>query len=156
MEVLIISAVAKNGVIGKDNTLPWHYPEDFKRFKTLTSGHAVVMGRKTYESLGRPLPKRLNIVLSRREDLEIEGCVVACSLEEAKKICAEKNEEQMWIIGGSGIYAEGLKIADVLELTEVHKEFDGDVYFPSWDTMLWKEVFREKHEEYDFVRYERA
>lgn len=155
MEILIISAVAKNGIIGKNNTLPWHYPEDFKRFKTLTSGHAVVMGRKTYESLGRPLPKRLNIVLSRREGLVIEGCTVASSLEEARDICLSSDEEKMWIIGGSGVYAEGLNVADFLELTEVHASFDGDTYFPTWDKSLWNEVFREKHDEYDFVKYKR-
>ena len=155
MQILIISAIAKNRVIGKNNDLPWHYPEDFKRFKTLTSGHAVVMGRKTYESLGRPLPKRINIVLSRNKDLKIEGCQTAQSLEQAKEICKQNNEQQMWIIGGSTVYKEGLKIADTLELTELYKAFDGDTFFPEFDKNDWQETNREKHEEYDFVTYKK-
>lgn len=155
MEIIIIAAVADNGVIGKDNKLPWHYKEDFKHFKELTSGYAVVMGRKTYDSIGKPLPNRINIVISRNKALKISGCSVVHSLQDAINHCKEDGIKKMFIIGGSSLFAEGLPLADTLELTRIHKAVDGDTYFPQWKKTDWKEVHREDHAEFSFVKYER-
>lgn len=155
MQVIIIAAVAENNVIGKDNKIPWHYKEDFQHFKALTSSHVVVMGRKTYESIGKPLPNRTNIVVSRNKELQIHGCIIAASLAEAIHTAKQNNAQKCFIIGGSSLYAEALPIADQLELTYVHKAVDGDTYFPTWDKNEWKETQRQDFQEFSFVTYTR-
>lgn len=155
MHIIIIAAVAENNVIGKDNKIPWHYKEDFQHFKALTSGHIVVMGRKTYESIGKPLPNRTNIVVSRNKELQILGCAVAESLTKAIHTAKKNNAQKCFIIGGSSLYAEALLIADQLELTHVHKVVDGDTYFPTWNKDEWKETERQDFQEFSFVTYTR-
>ena len=136
----IIVAVAENGVIGDRNALLWHISEDLKHFKALTSGHPVVMGRKTYESLGRPLPNRTNVVISRQE-LEIPGCRVVHSLDEA--LALFPGDEEVFIIGGAQIYAEALPRADRFYLTRVFHDYEGDTRFPEWDEAQWRLVSSE-------------
>lgn len=138
--ISIIVAVASNGVIGDKNTLLWHIREDLQRFKALTTGHPVVMGRKTYESLGRPLPNRRNIVISRQE-IAIAGCEVVHSLTEALALFAA--EEEVFIIGGAQIYAEALPLADRFYLTRVEHPYEGDTRFPEWDSAQWRLVASE-------------
>mgnify|MGYP001140851149 FL=1 len=135
--VSIIVAVAENGVIGDKNALLWHISEDLKYFKSVTSGHPVVMGRKTYESLGRPLPNRTNVVVTRQE-MEIPGCRVAHSLEEA--VALFPAEEEVFVIGGAQIYGEALSAADRFYLTRVHRAYEGDTRFPKWDAAEWRLV----------------
>ena len=141
--ISIIVAVAKNGVIGDKNSLLWHISEDLRFFKRTTSGHPVIMGRKTYESLGRPLPNRENVVVSRTAD-SIEGCTVARSLKEA--VAMFPAEEEVFIIGGAQIYALALDIADRFYLTRVEHEYEGDTSFPAWDESAWRLLSREEHE----------
>ena len=136
----LIVAVAQNGVIGDRNALLWHISEDLKHFKALTSGHPVVMGRKTYESLGRPLPNRTNVVISRQE-LEIPGCRVVHSLDEA--LALFPGDEEVFIIGGAQIYAEALPRADRFYLTRVFHAYEGDTRFPEWDEAQWRLVSSE-------------
>lgn len=141
--VSIIVAVAKNGVIGDKNSLLWHISEDLRFFKQTTSGHPVIMGRKTYESLGRPLPNRTNVVISRTATA-IEGCTVAHSLEEA--VAMFPHDEEIFIIGGAQIYALALDIADRIYITRVEHEYEGDTSFPTWDESQWHLVQSERHE----------
>ena len=157
--ISIIVAVAQNGVIGDKNALLWHISEDMRFFKRTTSGHPVIMGRKTFESIGRPLPKRTNVVITRG-DATFEGCEVAHSIEEA--IAMFSAEEEVFIIGGAQIYKQALPLADKLYLTIVHRSYEGDTSFPEIDYSEWQEVAREefsKGEEYDgaftFVDLER-
>ena len=125
----IIAATSKNNALGKDNQLVWHLPDDFKRFKTLTSGHHIIMGRKTFESFPRPLPNRTHIIITRQADYQVpEGCIVALGLQEAIAICP-KNEE-VFIIGGGEIYKQSIAIADKVELTRVHTTIEADTFFP--------------------------
>jgi len=154
--ITLIAAVAANGVIGVGNALPWHLPEDLKHFKALTLGHPIIMGRKTWESLGRPLPGRANIVVTRSPDFSAPGCTVAHSLEQAFAACA--NAEKLFIIGGAEIYRQALPYARCLELTEIHADIGGDISFPVLDPADWREVAREQHHaeagfDYDFVTY---
>ena len=147
--ISIIVAVAENGVIGDKNTLLWNIKEDMRRFRTTTTGHPVVMGRKTFESIGRPLPKRTNVVITRG-DSEFEGCLVAHSIEEAVKMFSP--DEEVFIIGGAQIYKQALPLADKLYLTIVHRNYEGDTSFPEIDYSEWQEVAREEFEhgeEYD-------
>ena len=141
--ISIIVAVAKNGVIGDKNTLLWHLREDMIHFRTTTSGHPVVMGRKTYDSIGRPLPKRTNVVITRDTNLAIEGCTVVHSLEEA--VAMFDKSEEVFIIGGAQIYAQALAIADRIYLTVIDKEYEGDTSFPEIDYSAWKEISREEY-----------
>ena len=141
--ISIIVAVAKNGVIGDKNSLLWHITEDMRFFRQTTSGHPVIMGRKTYESLGRPLPNRTNVVISRTID-QIEGCTVVRSLEEAIKMFP--SEEEVFIIGGAQIYALALAIADRFYLTRVECEYEGDTSFPAWDEQQWRLTSRQAFE----------
>ena len=136
----IIVAVAENGVIGDKNSLLWHISEDLRYFKRITSGHPVVMGRKTYESLGRPLPNRTNVVITR-SDIQIDGCTVVHSIEEAVGMFPAG--EEIFIIGGAQIYAQALPIADRFYLTRVHRAYEGDTHFPEWDESQWRQVSRE-------------
>lgn len=141
--ITIIVAVAENGVIGDKNALLWHIREDMVRFRTITSGHPVIMGRKTYESIGRPLPKRTNVVITR-SDLQIEGCRVVHSLDEAFEMF--EPSEEVFVIGGAQIYEQALPKADRILLTIVHRPYEGDTSFPTIDPSVWKECSRERFE----------
>ncbi|MFI3282428.1 MAG: dihydrofolate reductase [Rikenellaceae bacterium] len=147
----IIVAIAQNGVIGGDNQLLWHISEDLKNFKRITSGHPVIMGRKTYESLGRALPNRTNIVISRQRDLTIEGCTVVHSLGEALGLFTA--EQDVFIIGGAEVYREGLEIAHKLYITRVHHDYEGDTLFPEYNTADWELIHSEPHERGDKYEY---
>jgi dihydrofolate reductase len=159
--VALIVAVAKNGVIGAGNRLPWHLPDDLKHFRALTFGHTVVMGRKTWESLGKPLSGRQNIVVSHQPGLRIDGASVAHSLDEA--LAMASLPEPVFVIGGEALFRSALPGAAVIYMTELDRDFDGDARFPSFDREAWREVSRETREAagdggfaYHFVRYERA
>lgn len=160
MTVTIIAALSRNRVIGRGNRLPWHISDDLKRFKKLTLGHAVIMGRRTYESIGRPLPGRDNVVVTRSPDFSAPGCRVVHTFEAA--LAAVSGAGEVFVIGGAQIYASALPLADRLQLTEVDAEIDGDAYFPDFDRSSWRETTRESHStqdplalSYDFVAYER-
>ena len=141
----IIAAASENNALGKDNQLVWHLPDDFKRFKTLTSGHYIIMGRKTFESFPKPLPNRTHIVITRQANYQVpEECIVVSGLQEAIAICP-KNEE-VFIIGGGEIYKQSMAIADKVELTRVHTTVEADTFFPEIDTTQWKLVFEEQHQ----------
>jgi dihydrofolate reductase len=142
--ISIIVAVAEGGVIGGGGDLLWHISEDLRRFKQITSGHTVIMGRKTYDSIGRPLPKRRNIVITRNGEWSAEGCERADSLEQAVAMCA--GEEEVFIIGGGEIYRQSMALADKLYLTQVNKPYEGDTYFPEIRPEEWQEVSRESFE----------
>ncbi len=142
--VVIIVAMAKNRVIGKDNKLPWHLSEDLRRFKALTMGHPIVMGRKTFESIGRPLPGRRNIVVSRNPKLSIDGAEIAASLEDAIGRCA--GAQAVFVIGGEQIYRQALPLTDRIELTEVDCLPEGDALFPPLDDSEWRALRAEPHE----------
>ena len=148
--VSIIVAVAENGVIGDRNSLLWHISEDLRNFKRVTSGHPVIMGRKTFESLGRPLPNRKNVVITR-QDIEIEGCEVVHSLEEALGVFSV--EEEVFVIGGAQIYREALPIADRFYLTRVHHKYEGDTSFPEWDASEWRVIESESFERGEKYEY---
>ncbi|MBR5133755.1 MAG: dihydrofolate reductase [Alistipes sp.] len=149
--VSIIVAVAQNGTIGDKNSLLWHIKEDMRFFRTTTSGHAVIMGRKTFESLGsKPLPKRQNIVITR-QDVEFEGALTAHSLEEA--IAMAEGDEEVFIIGGAQIYAQALECADRLYLTLVERDYEGDTSFPEIDYRYWQLVAEERHERGEEYEY---
>lgn len=156
----IIAAIGQNNALGKDNQLIWHLPADLKRFKKVTTGHHVIMGRKTFESLGNPLPNRTTIIISRDKNYHADGCITVNSLTEAIK--AAQNDDNPYILGGAEIYKQSMDIADVLDLTFVHQAFEADVYFPKIDKNIWKETFRENHFkdvrnkfDFSFVKYER-
>lgn len=138
--ISIIVAVAENGVIGDKNALLWHISEDLKHFKALTTGHPVVMGRRTFESLGRPLPNRRNVVITRQE-VEFPGCETVHSLAEALALFSE--EEEVFVIGGAQIYAEALPLADCFYLTRVMHAYEGDTRFPAWNESEWRLVASE-------------
>lgn len=141
--ITVIAAVAENNALGKENQLLWHLPDDFKRFKTITSGHYIIMGRKTFESFPKPLPNRTHVIISRQSNYHPEGCLVVNSLEKALEACP-KNEE-VFIIGGGEIYRQSIEFADKLDLTRVHHPFEADTYFPEIDFTKWKLVFEEFH-----------
>ena len=145
MSISIIVATAEDHAIGKDNQLLWHLPADLKHFKNLTSGHPILMGRKTYDSIGRPLPKRSNIVISRNPDLEIEGCLVFSSIEKGLEEAKTINED-VFIIGGAELYKMALPLTDKIYLTLVHEKFEADTFFPEIKEDEWLEESREKHE----------
>ena len=149
--VSIIVAVAQNGTIGDKNALLWHIKEDMRFFRTTTSGHAVIMGRKTFESLGsKPLPKRTNIVITR-QDVEFEGALTAHSLQEA--IAMAEGDEEIFIIGGAQIYAQALECADRLYLTLVERDYEGDTSFPEIDYRYWQLVAEQRHERGEEYEY---
>lgn len=156
----LIAAIASNGVIGRDGGMPWRLPEDLKHFKRLTVGHPVIMGRRTWESLGRKaLPERENIVVTRSKGFEAPGAAVANSLEAALALCA--GEALAFVIGGGELYKAALPLAAGLVLTEIHKAYEGDARFPQYDRSRWRETQREGHAaadgtKFDFVRYEPA
>lgn len=152
--ITLIAAAAENNALGKDNDLLWHLPNDFKRFKEITSGHHIIMGRKTFESFPKPLPNRTHIIITRQKEYLVENCIVVHSLEEAIAI-APKNEE-VFIIGGAQIYEQSIPLADKIDLTRVHTSLDADAFFPEFDTSEWNLVFSEKNfkdekHQYDFT-----
>ena len=158
--ITIIAAVAKHHALGKDNQLIWHLPADLKRFKQTTLNHHIIMGRKTFESLGRPLPNRISVIITRNKNFTAEGCIVVNSLEEALKVA--ENDATPFIIGGAEIYKQAMLIADKLDLTFVHHEFEADAFFPEIDKTVWKETSREdcsadekNSYNYSFVTFER-
>lgn len=163
--ITLIAAVAQNRALGKNNQLLWHLPNDLQFFKRTTLNHPIVMGRKTYDSIGRALPKRLNIVISRQADLTIAGCTVVRTLEEAIQLASEPAHQpgnttpEVFIIGGAQIYAAALPLANRMVLTEVKRDFEADVFFPEWNKTEWLEVAREANRDtetglaYDFVDY---
>lgn len=146
MKISLIAAASENDVIGRDNDLPWRLPDEFRYFKRTTEGHHVIMGRRTWESRGTPLPKRVNLVVSSRPDFTAPGATVVRSLAEALELARAAGEREAFVIGGTALYAEALPIADTLYLTRVHAEFEGDAYFPKFDPDAWVEVSRERHE----------
>lgn len=160
MMLTIIAAIANNNALGKDNQLIWHLPADLKRFKKLTTGHHIIMGRKTFESIGKPLPNRTTIIITRNKNYTQEGCLVANSLEQAIKMV--KKDDSPYIIGGAQIYKKAIKIADKLDITFVNHDFDADVFFPEIDLNVWKEVSKESFEpdkknkyKYSFVSFKK-
>ena len=158
MKVSIIAAVARNGVIGSENRLPWHIPDDFKWFRKQTAGHALIMGRSTFESIGKLLPERANIILSRRDDFAVPGAEVFPSFEGALEHLREKGEEEAFVIGGAQVYRESLPFADRLYLTLIHNDYPGDARFPPIPEGDFHTVFEENHAgepPYSFVIMER-
>jgi dihydrofolate reductase len=160
MTVSIIVAIAKNNAIGKDNKLLWYLPNDLKHFKDVTTGHTVIMGRKTYDSVGKPLPKRRNIIITRQA-ISIEGCEVVNSLETALALC--KDEDEVFIVGGAEIYRQSIPLTNRIYLTVIDQEFDGDSFFPELDPAEWEEKERENFEpdeknklRYSFITLERG
>jgi dihydrofolate reductase len=158
--IAIIAAMARNRTIGVNNRLPWRCPEDLRRFKSLTMGHHMIMGRKTFDSIGTPLPGRITVVVTRDLDLNIEGCLVARSLPEA--IIACKDDSDVFIVGGADIYAQALVLADTLYITEIQQDIEGDAHFPEFDRYAWLETSREELFQktpqplsYHFVTYSR-
>ena len=147
----MIAAVAENNALGKDNELVWHLPNDFKRFKALTSGHHIIMGRKTFESFPKPLPNRKHIIITRQKKYQAEGCIIVESIEEAINICPK--DENSFIIGGGEIYTLGLPYTDKIEITRVHESFEADTYFPEINNKEWKIVcseFNKKDEKHKY------
>lgn len=165
MKVSLIAAVAQNKVIGRNNDLPWHLPDDMKFFMETTRGHHVILGRKNYESLPlryRPLPDRTSIVVTRQQNFKAAGCLVVNSIEAALKIAKDNGEGEAMVIGGSDIYSLSLPYSNRLYITEVHASPEGDVYFPDFNKDEWKEVSRVHHDadprhafSFDFVVYNR-
>jgi dihydrofolate reductase len=166
MKLSLIVARAANGCIGRDNKLPWYLPEDLKYFKRVTFGKPVIMGRKTWESLKGPLPGRANIVISRQPGYQADGARVVSSLEEARTLAESialiDGVDETVVIGGAQIYAEALAQADILYITEVHAEVEGDTFFPDYDRSAWREAGREDFRaegpnpyDYSFVIYQR-
>jgi dihydrofolate reductase len=158
--ITIIAAIAENNALGKDNQLIWHLPADLKRFKQVTLNHHIIMGRKTFESLGKPLPNRTSIIITRNKSYTAEGCIVVNSLDEALK--AAESDINPYILGGAEIYKQAIKIADKLDLTFIHHTFEADAFFPKIDTTIWKETSRqyfkadEKNKyDYSFVTFSR-
>ena len=168
MKISLIAAVAQNGVIGRNNDLPWHLPDDFAFFKRKTSHHAIIMGRKSLEALGKPLPNRTSLIITRNPDFKADGVTIIHTLDEA--IAEARNvdrehyqSDEIFVIGGAEIYALALPIAATLYLTEIHQVYDGDAYFPLFDKSEWQEVSRRPHPtderhaaSFDFVEYERV
>jgi len=140
---ILIAATSQNNALGKDNKIIWHLPDDFKRFKELTSGHHIIMGRKTFESFPKPLPNRTHVVITRQKNYNPEGCIVVNSIEEAFEICP-KNED-VFLIGGAEIYKLGLPFTDKIELTYINETFEADAFFPEIDFSEWKLTNEEFH-----------
>lgn len=158
MEIALIAAMAANRVIGRDNQLPWHLPEDLQHFKRLTLGHHLIMGRKTFDSIGRPLPGRTTVIVTRQADyVSPPGCLVANSLEQAFDLC--KAEERVFVVGGADIYRQALAAAGIMYLTEVNVTVEGDAYFPEFSLEEWQVVERDEKQnetlQYAFVNYRR-
>ena len=151
MRISLLVAASENNVIGKDNKLIWHISHDLKRFKMLTMGHHIIMGRKTHESIGKALPGRINVVITRNKNYKAEGCVVVHSIEEALLKSGEDNE--VFVIGGEEIFKETLPVADRIYYTRVHEKFDGDAFMPEIEWSEWIEVERERRTEHPDFDY---
>ena len=158
-----IVAVAENGAIGKDNDLIWRLPADLRYFKEITTGHHIIMGRKNYESIGRPLPNRTSVIITRNNDYKADGCIVVNSIKEALDIAKNNGETEAFIIGGGEIYQSSLEITKKVYFTEVHESFEADTYYPSLDKNQWTETSREFHSkdeknahDFSFVKFERV
>jgi dihydrofolate reductase len=158
--ISIIVAMAQNRTIGINNTLPWRCPEDLKHFKALTMGHHMIMGRKTFDSIGKPLPGRTTVVVTRNQSLKIDGCIIAHSLQEAIAAC--RGDDEIFIVGGAELYTQALPLADTLYLTEIQQNVTGDAHFPSFKTNNWQEISREARSQtspqaldYHFITYQR-
>ena len=159
-KVSIIVAMARNRTIGINNTLPWRIPDDLRRFKALTMGHHLIMGRKTFDSIGKPLPGRTTVVVTRNQELKIAGCHIAHSLEQAIAACA--GDEEIFVVGGAELYAQALPWVDALYITEIQQDVEGDAHFPEFDNAAWQEIARDPHSQtepqalaYHFVTYQR-
>lgn len=162
MIISAIVAAAKNHVIGYQNEIPWYLPADFRYFKKVTMGHHIIMGRKCFESIGRPLPKRTNIIVTRDPFYLAYDCLIVHSIQEALQLARDHDESEAFVIGGGEIYAQSMELLDRIYYTEVDLEPEGDVFFPEIDPHVWREVSREFHEKddknefnYSFVVYER-
>lgn len=159
MELVLIAAIAANGVIGREGTLPWHFPEDLAHFKETTMGHPVIMGRVAFEDimemLGEPLPGRTNIVLTRGAISFPPGVIRAGGIDEAVAAARETDAETAYVAGGATVYAQFLPRADRMLLTELHEAHEGDVSFPDWEPDRWRERSRQSHESFDIVEYVR-
>jgi dihydrofolate reductase len=152
--IIMIAAAAENNALGKNNDLVWHLPNDFKRFKALTSGHHIIMGRKTFESFPKPLPNRKHVIISRQEGYNPEGCIVVNSMEKAIEACPQ--EEDVFIIGGGEIYSLGIAFAEKIELTLVHHSFEADAFFPVIKEEEWKLTqselqLKDEQHQYDYT-----
>ena len=161
--ITIIAAIATNNALGKDNDLIWHLPADLKRFKKVTTGHHILMGRNTFESIGKPLPNRTTVIITRNNNYFKDGCLIASSIEEA--IDLAKEDTNIFLIGGAQIYKQAMEnnLVDKLDITLVHQEFEADVFFPEIDPSVWKEVSREDFKadeknkyDYSFVSFVRV
>lgn len=158
MKISLIVAMTENRVIGKDGDIPWKLPEDQKRFKSLTQGHTLIMGRRTYESIGRPLPNRRNVVVTRQKDYSAPGCEVVESLDAALRLARTSGETEAFVGGGAGLYAEALPAADRIYLTVIHTQAEGDTFFPEFDTANFVEASRERMNgplEFSYVTYDK-
>lgn len=161
--ITIIAAIGQNNELGKNNDLIWHLPADLKRFKKVTSGHHIIMGRNTFESIGKPLPNRTTVIITRNDNYFKEGCLIANSIEQALELA--KGDDEIYIIGGAQIYQQAIvsDLVDKLDITIVHESFDADVFFPEIDKTKWKETSREDFKadeknkfDYSFVSYEKS
>ena len=161
--ITIIAAIANNNALGKDNDLIWHLPADLKRFKKITSGHHILMGRNTYESIGKPLPNRTTVIITRNPEYKAKGCIVVDSIEKAIEVA--KDDAQVFIIGGAQIYSQTIasNLVDQLDITKVHHEFEADVYFPEIDSEIWSQISREDFDadekniyNYSFISYKKV
>jgi dihydrofolate reductase len=141
--ITLIAAAAENNALGKNNDLLWHLPDDFKRFKQLTSNHYIIMGRKTFESFPKPLPNRTHVIITRQKNYQHEGCIVVSSLKEA--IAIAPKDETVFVIGGGEIYQQSIEMADCIELTRVHTTLEADTFFPEIDLTVWQLTFEEFH-----------
>jgi dihydrofolate reductase len=153
MKIHLIAAITAQGVIGNKQSLPWYIPEDLKHFKKITSGKTILMGRRTYEAIGRPLPNRENLVLDA-EKKPIAGATVCGSLDEALT-WAKKQGKELYVIGGANVYAQMLPMVDVMHLSQVKKYYPGDVYFPEYDKSEWQEIKRVEYDEFTAITYRR-
>lgn len=140
----IIVAKAENNIIGKDNGLIWHMPQDLKHFRSTTMGHYIIMGRKTFEATQKPLPGRSSIVITRNKEYKAEGCLIVNNIEEAFRLGMENKQEEVFILGGGEIYKQAMDLADKIYLTEIKQTFEGDTYFPEIDDRKWQEIKREE------------
>lgn len=160
MKVSFVVAVSENNCIGKDNQLLWHLPEDLKHFKNITTGGTIIMGRKTFESIGKPLPNRISIVITTQKNFDAKGALVVSSLDVALEKC--KNKEEVFIVGGGEIYKYSLPFTDFIYLTKVHHHFEGDTFFPALNPLEWEVVMESYHDAdekhafpYSFINYKR-
>ena len=145
MELAIVVAVAENNVIGKNNQLVWHMPQDLKHFKSITMGFPIIMGRKTYESIGKPLPGRTSIVITRQPDYYANGCIVVRSIQDAIRQAKMQNKEKAFVIGGAEIYRQATDVCDTMFLTRIRHSFEGDTFFPEIDPNKWIETEKESY-----------